>query len=89
MTRKTLRGPGGLMLVLDRTQVFPDNPGEGTPALVVAPFGRGTSTYDCAADTGEVEGSDGVTPLTRKQCEWLNSKSVADEVEAFLYKGRD
>ncbi len=84
-TKKTLRGPGGLMLVLDREQVIPEDPGAGTPALVVAPFGRGTSTYWCAADNGEVDGPNGFTALTRRQCDWLNSTEVANEVDQFLY----
>lgn len=32
--RETLHGPGGVRLELDKTQVFPDDPGQGTPAMV-------------------------------------------------------
>lgn len=69
--------------MLDESEVFPDDPGNGTPALVIAPFGRGTATYDCACDNGEVDGPSGITPLSRAQCEWLNSREVVDTVEKF------
>lgn len=82
--KKTLKGPGGLLLLLDTDEVFPDDPGNGTPALVVAPFGRGTSTYYCARDMGTVEGRDGEVELSTDQCKWLASQGVEDEVESFL-----
>src|SRR3990167_6895428 len=66
---ETLRGPGGLMIVLDASQIFPDDPGNGTPALVVRPFGKGTSTFWCANDTGEIDGEE----MTGAQKVWLDS----------------
>lgn len=33
-TQKTLRGPRGLLVELDQTQVIRDDPGQGTPAIV-------------------------------------------------------
>lgn len=77
-TKKSFRGPGGLLVSLDRSQVFPKDPGMGTPAMVYLPFGKGSATYYCAADTGEVEDE----PLTPRQGQWLND--IADEVYAFL-----
>ena len=70
---ETLRGPGGLVIRLDATEIFPDDPGNGTPALVVAPFGRGTSTFWCALDTGEMDGPNGLWNLNEAQMKWLNT----------------
>lgn len=42
-------------LVLDPSQIFPDDPGAGTPALIEGPGGV-SGTFHCAYGTGEVEG---------------------------------
>jgi len=76
--KKTLRGPEGLILSLDSEEIFPDDPGSGTPALLSLPFGRGTGTYWCALQEGEVDG----IPLTEKQSRWL--EAVEYEVTDFL-----
>lgn len=72
--RETLRGPGGLLIVLDAAEIFPDDPGNGTPAMVLAPFGRGTATFWCANETGEVDGDH---VMTEAQCRWLNEMEDA------------
>lgn len=46
---------GQWRLEADRAQVFPDNPGEGTPLLVIAPNGE-TGTLSCCLGEGEVSG---------------------------------
>lgn len=71
---KKLRGPGGILLELDPSEVFLDNPGEGTPAMVY--LGDWSATYHCAVDTGEVE----YEKLTDAQLDWLDKQSgwVAD-----------
>ena len=75
-----LRGPGGITLTLDVTQVFPDDPGRGTPAIVEVP-GRGTATYDCAVGEGEVDGGKGTYALTGAQLAWLDKQQqYVDEV---------
>lgn len=78
MAKLTLNGPQGVKLHLDSTQIFPDDPGNGTPALVEW---RGeTGTYWCSADTGEC----GDRMLPESICRWLNSDKVVDQVEAFM-----
>jgi len=74
--KKTLRGPGGIKLVLDPAEVFPDDPGQGTPALVE--YKGGTATFWCAQGEGYVDSRNGDIPLTEAQSQWLHS----DEIEA-------
>lgn len=47
-----LKGPRGLTVSLKACEVFPDDPGDGCPAIVALPFGRASSTYGCATDVG-------------------------------------
>lgn len=78
----TLRGPGGLQLVLDPAQIFPDDPGQGTPAIVWL-FGA-SATLSCAQHEGELEGRNGMRQLTPDQCDWLNSADVDNAVDAMF-----
>lgn len=57
----------GLTVRLDPAQVYPDDPGQGTPAVVSK--GRYSSTLECALATGEL--SCGENPLTKAQVDWL------------------
>jgi hypothetical protein len=66
-----LQGPRGWTIELDARQIFPDDPGMGTPALIVAPSGL-TATFWCGLDTGEVDcGTEVIPPDVLK---WLNSQ---------------
>ncbi len=80
MYRK-IKGPGGIQLVLDSSQVFPDDPGNGTPALIEKVKGGrvvATSTYNCALGEGVLDGGrDGDVTLTDAQLEWLDSMDSA------------
>lgn len=78
-TERTLRGPAGYRLVLDSAEVFPDDPGAGTPALVYCPRGR-ASTYFCAIDTGEVDGFD----VPDEVHAWLLSDRVVAAVDQVM-----
>lgn len=81
--KKTLKFRS-LRVELDRSQVFPDDPGNGTPALV---FGPGcSSTYWCAIGEGELlrDKGDGVYVLTESQFNWL--ESIEQEITDFLYR---
>lgn len=81
MAKKTLRGPGGIRVELDTREVFPDDPGAGTPALVC--LRNATASYTCAADMGEVEEADGeVITLTDAQCRWLHE--IGEQIDQFL-----
>jgi hypothetical protein len=74
-----LRGPGGLTLTLDVTQVFPDDPGNGTPAIVE--LDGCTATYDCAMGTGELVGRRGALMLSDGDMRWLSQQQRhVDEV---------
>ena len=75
---KTLTGPNGIRIVLDSRQVFPDDPGAGTPALVHV--GKNTATYWCALDTKEVDYHD----LDNAQYRWLYNQF--DAVSDFVAK---
>lgn len=73
---ETLRGPGGLKLEIDSNDVFPNDPGLGTPALVLI---RGcAATLACALDSGTVEH----IPLTSDQIAWL--EKAEDHVNRVL-----
>ncbi len=75
--KKTLVGPNGLRLVLDTDEVYPDNPGDGTPAMLY--LGKNSGTYWCALDTGEVDGR----ALSSHQYAWVLSNE--ELVDNFLF----
>ncbi len=78
--KKILRGPGGIELHIDPAEHFPDDPGNGTPCLVVK--GNATATLTCALGEGELDGGRGGTvKLTDDQLRWLD----AQENEAWDY----
>ena len=83
MTTQTLSGPNGLRLVLDSAQIFPDDPGQGTPAMVY--HGNASATYWCACGEGELLGPncEGV-PLSYQQNAWLEQQE--DMVNEFIEK---
>lgn len=68
--KKTLHGPGGLTLVLDSAEIFPDDPGQGTPAMVY--LGRNSATYGCAVHFGELDC--GEKELSATQVNWLDAQ---------------
>lgn len=63
----TLRGPD-IWIELDEKEIFPDDPGQGTPVLVCCKNG-GTATWNCAMN--ELELDNGST-FTQAQIDWLN-----------------
>lgn len=74
----TLKGPGRLELVLDSSEVFPDDPGNGTPAMVYLRDKKGSivadATFWCAQSEGELcDNHARMVPLHTKQLDWLNS----------------
>ncbi|RDJ35021.1 MAG: hypothetical protein DWQ19_09305 [Crenarchaeota archaeon] len=75
MIKKTLHGPKGAILILDQAQVFPDDPGAGTPAMVK--YRNNYSTYWCCINEGvcdEVE-------LPQEVMDWLDSEAVENEIK--------
>lgn len=58
--RKSIPLGRGWSVALRRDEVYPDDPGNGTPAMVCGPFGK-SATFWCAADTGEATDNRGET----------------------------
>lgn len=79
--QKTLYGPYGIKLVLDTDEVFPDDPGNGTPAMVY--YGTGSATYWCAIGESEVWDKQAIR-LPEKCLNWLESQEI--ELDNFLFK---
>jgi hypothetical protein len=75
--KQTLRGPDGIKLELDAAEVYPNNPGMGTPALLTLPSGE-TGTFNCAYEIGEAGGK----ALTQDQSTWL--EEIAEAVNQWL-----
>lgn len=71
--KSEFRHKSGWRLELDRDQIIPDNPGEGTPAMVYSPNDKGAGTYWCAIDNGEVGTNDdnGNMPVPGDVLAWL------------------
>lgn len=84
-SRKKEIKKGNLVVRLDRDEVFPDDPGQGTPAIVEwnGADGQFTATYWCAMGEGELLNSRGhVKKLTDAQLEWLDG--LNQEIDEFL-----
>ena len=73
---------GRLCLDLDKSQVFEDDPGNGTPAMVVHE-NEACATYWCAVNEGYLMGDDGEYRLTDNQIRWL--ESLEAKLQEFLY----
>ena len=71
---------GHWQLIADRSQVFPEDPGAGTPLLVMSPTGT-SGTLHCVLDTGEIGCGDESVPAS--VLSWL--ARVQDEAEAWVY----
>ncbi len=75
---KKIQGPNRLQLVLDSSQIFPDDPGNGTPAMVYR-MGRGVSiaesaTFWCAQGEDALSDDSGIDqPLRPEESKWLAS----------------
>ncbi len=69
---QTLHGPGGLKLELDASQIFPKDPGMGTPCLLY--LNGETMTLGCAQDNSTDLGCDD------EQTDWIwEIEAAADE----------
>jgi hypothetical protein len=63
----TKYGPAGLSVRFDLSEIFPDDPGQGTPVIVC--LGSETATFYCAINEGEVDG----TRLSSDQINFLET----------------
>jgi hypothetical protein len=69
-------------VVLDSDEVFPDDPGQGTPAMVNGPRAL-SATYHCAlSETVLVDDGGRDVPIPAAVQRWL--EDVEDEVSAFI-----
>lgn len=67
---------GSYKLVLDSSEIYPDDPGNGAPAMLHC--GKRSATYYCAADTGDLDELE-MPPSVMK---WLDR--MADTVAKFI-----
>lgn len=76
----------GLVLELDSEQVLPDDPGQGTPAMIrLESNPECCATFWCAAGEGELDSDrDGFHQLNHDQVMWLDE--MQDEVDQFIEK---
>jgi len=78
----TLNGPNGLRIVLDSREIFPSDPGDGTPAMVH--YGRHAGTYWCALGEGELACGEYTLTDTQYRC----IESQEDVVNEFVSDNR-
>lgn len=74
----------GLRIELDASEIYADDPGQGTPCMVIKTDERGrevdSGTYACAIGEGEL--SYNSTPLDADEMEWLEEMEAT--IESFL-----
>lgn len=71
----TLYSKYNIKIELDETEIFPYNPGDGTPCMVIHDKGD-TGTYWCCLDTGFVDDME----LNPKQMQWLvEQKDIVED----------
>lgn len=78
--KKTLHGPDGLRVDLDRSQVFADDPGMGSPAIVR--WGEAHGTFHFALECAKLIGDTDDVDLSPAQLAWL--QKIEGEVYEFL-----
>lgn len=70
----TYIGPNYVKLILDKSQIDYDDPGNGTPAIVS--YKGGTGTYWRVINEGTVDTADGEITLPDDAIEWLDNMGV-------------
>lgn len=72
-----------ITLTLDTSEVFPSDPGNGTPAMIYFKQGstKYSATYNCVMDTGEIENYE----VTDRVYTWLDN--MADAVDDCIDAG--
>ena len=80
--REVIKGPG-IQIELDASEIYPDDPGLGTPAMVIERGGkRRSASYEAALNHGELDC--GEVRLNQSQINWLGDQF--ETVEAFFDK---
>lgn len=83
MKKRSIPLGKGWSLSLDKGQIFPDDPGQGTPAMVYGPFGA-NATLACALNEGEARGSRGGY-VTLPTSVYRKLEAAAEEANDWLY----
>lgn len=79
--KRKIKGPDRVVLHLDATEIYPDNPGNGTPIMVE--YMGAFATYNCAMGEGEIEGIE----LPREVMQWLdNHVNILDDWLDYHYE---
>jgi hypothetical protein len=88
--KKTLIHPRSkCKLLLDSSQIFPDDPGQGTPAIVELDL-QSAATYDFAVGNGTViRDKAGEIHLHPAILDWLESDPVTSEIDKMYAAGPD
>lgn len=89
MAKKNLNGPNGLKIILDSNEVFPDDPGQGTPVIVEKRVnGRAYgSTFSVALGEGYLLGNGEDYSLKADEIKWLQSQEeTCDKFVDDIYK---
>jgi hypothetical protein len=73
--RKTLTGPEGIRLELDSAEIFPDDPGQGTPAMVY--LGNHSATYWWATGEGSLYSNSSEQDRTLTEHAEMSAEQVA------------
>lgn len=77
--KQTIKSPGlGILIALDTNEIYPSDPGQGTPVLIETTDGKYTATWDCGMDTGELDCGGYI--LNDRQKAWLaTQETTVDE----------
>jgi len=70
----------GIRVDFDASEIYPDDPGAGTPVLVTMHDGSGT--YHCVREMGEIVGDETTYVLNSRQVQWL--WDIGEKVESWL-----
>lgn len=71
-------------LEIDPVEYDPEDPGQGTPLLVVGPR-NASGTYDRVIDTAELYDGDTCVLVPSRVIRWLQSDGVVRTIKAELY----
>ena len=84
MDTKTLTCPHAPIwrIELDRCEVFPDDPGAGTPAMLYGPRDS-SATFFCALDTEEISNDAECIDIPRLVLDWMSAEEF--NIAAFLF----
>ena len=81
---KVYHGPDGWTILADRREVFPQDPGQGTPLMVYGPKHKSSGTLTRVLDTGEADTARGrLEQVPPQVMAWLEDQ--ADGAANWVY----